>query len=521
MATVSGNDQGFLVAYETLPIEIIYTILLEPGEASRSVVADLQVPADAVIDRAEFDVSVAPGGEVTLGSAAEVRAGASSSEVVADFKVMTTVRNLDGGNPAPVSVKRWDGVEYVTAAAGEIQTERLLLTYSQAADPAAVAVAGSVVLPSTPTGAELVVDGTTVWHERQGSTAGLVPGGTGPGVHARVDRTEELRQAFARSTGPEGAPDGPRTLRVELRTTTPGLLRLEPTVKMLRVHPVLFAEGASRTLSVASEGPLQLDLPLPEVSSTWTVQGVDLTVTAEVGEERVVPPEGPAPSADACLHLQPGRPVLARLPLGLLEQVGELRGVRVALRGRSGGGEVTGRFLLDAEGRPGEPVPGGDLVPTTIEESEQAGWVTLRAAGPVAADARWVELLLGYGVVDWQLTSSPVDDPEAPGTEIHLRRAGGAVRPLTVIESIGALHGRLRLVGVADANRPIPTLDLALASGGDRVPLVTGREGTSGSVRPSGELTPTGGLLPLVGSAWTAGSFTFSQVLVTYQEGTP
>jgi hypothetical protein len=335
-----------------------------------------------------------------------------------------------------------------------------------------------------------------------------------------VDRTEELRQAFARSSGPEGEPDGPRTLRVELRTTTPGRLELTPTVKMLRVHPVQFAEGGSRTLSVASEGPLTLDLPLPEVSSTWKVQGVDLTVTAEVGDERVVPPEGPAPSADACLHLQPGRPVLARLPLGLLERVGELRGVRVALRGRSGGGEVTGRFLLDAEGRPGEPVPGGDLVPTTIEETDEAGWVTLRASGPVA-DARWVELLLGYGTVDWQLTSSPVDDEDAPGAEIHLRRAGGAVRPLTVIESIGALHGRLRLVGVADANRPIPTLDLAIASGGDRVPLVTGREGTPGSVRPSGELTPAGGLLQLVGSAWTAGSFTFSQVLVTYQEDNP
>ena len=456
---------------------------------------------------------------VPLGDVGDVRSGSTGKEVIVDFGGMTTITSVSvDGDP---DVERWNGVEFVAAADGEIQTERIKLEFDAAVQVSAVADQGSLFLPTVPTGLELLVDGTSVWFERQGSSAGLTAP-AGSGNRFSVDRTAEVQQALARSGGP---------VRVELRSLTPGSLALNPSVDIHRVHVVAFPEGPSRTLTLAAEGPVALVLPLPEASSGWTVDGVDLIASASLASERVVPPEGPTPSLDGRLGLTAGRTVLGRLPATSVERSGTITGLRLALRGGDAGGEIGGRLLLDAaplggaapdaEARPGAPVPGGELTPVTIDAGDDVRWVTLRTAAPVGRDATWVELGLTYGTATWELTAADPDD-DAPGTDVHLRRPGGAVRQLTTLADVGPLRGSLRIVTEPDDNRPIDALSIGIGDGAaDRVGLTPTTGGVAVRFGKVGGTTVTAQSLTLTGAAAVAGAFTFADVRVTYREIAP
>jgi hypothetical protein len=517
MVAGAGYEAGaYIVTGDLVYFPPTQVILYAIGEATRTTSTELTLPSDAIIDRAVFDITADKGLSVQLGTVGDVRAGSTSTEVIVDFGGMTTVSSIAvDGEP---DVSRWNGVEFVAAADGEIQTERIKLDFDAAVQVSAVAAEGRLFLPTVPTGLELLVDGTSVWFERQGNSAGLTPP-VGSGNRFSVDRTAEVQQALARSGGP---------VRVELRSLTPGSLALNPSVDIHRVHLVAFPEGPSRTLTMPAEGPISLELPLPEASSGWTVDGVDLLASASLASERVVPPYGPTPSVDGRLALTAGRTVLGRLPAPLVERVGTLTGVRLALRGGDDGGEIGGRLLLDAtpltgadpdaEPRPGAPVPGGELTPVPIEAGDDPRWVTLRTAAPVGHEATWVELGLTYGTATWELTAADPDD-DAPGTDVHLRRPGGAVRPLTTLADVGTLRGSLRIVTEPDDNRPIDALSIGIGDGvTDRVGLTPTTGGVAARFGKEGGTTVTAQTLTLTGAAAVAGAFTFADIRVTYRE---
>ena len=356
-------DDGYVVQ------PIIYTVLFANGEASRSESIELSPPADAIIERAVFTVTAAAGGNVSLGTVGDVRAGGSGYQTVVDLGGMTTVRSFS--YPPIDNIGRWNGVEFVTTDEVELQTERLLLTTVETVDPADVGRDGRLTLPSVPDGIELAVDGIVVWHERQGTTAGLTaPGTTGKGF--TVDLTDRVREALASSGGP---------VKVELRSLTPGNLGLASDVTIYRVHSVAFPEGANRTVTLNAEGPFTLELPLPPDSTDWTIESLDLVASGTVPAERVTPAVGPPFSADARLRLQPGRPVLARIDSTLADGGGRTVGVRVAVRGRADGGELTGRLLADDDNRPGETL--SELTPVALDPGDTPVWLTLRADQPV------------------------------------------------------------------------------------------------------------------------------------------
>ena len=520
MAAGAGYESGaYIVTGETVyfpPIQLLMYVL---GTATRATSTELTLPSDAIVDRAVFDITADKGLTVPLGDVGDVRPGSTGKEVIVDFGGMTTITSVSvDGEPG---ISRWNGVEFVDAADGEIQTERIKLDFGANVQASAVADEGTLFLPTVPTGLELLVDGTSVWFERQGSSAGLTPP-SGSGNTFSVDRTAEVQQALLRSGGP---------VRVEVRSLTPGSLSLNPSVDIHRVHLVAFPEGPSRTLTLTAEGPVALVLPLPEASSGWTVDGVDLTASASLASERVVPPEGPAPSADGRLLLTAGRTVLGRLPATLVERSGTLTGIRLALRGGDHGGEIGGRLLLDAapltgadpgaEPRPGAPAPGGELTPVTIDPGDEVVWVTLRTAAPIGHEATWVELGLTYGTATWELTAADADD-DAPGTEVHLRRPGGAVRPLTTLADVGPLRGSLRLVTEPDDNRPIDALSIGLGDAvAERVGLTPTTGGVAARFGKQGGTTVTAQTLTLTGAAAVAGAFTFADVRVTYREIAP
>lgn len=517
---LTGGEYFVMNAYVGFT-PILIEFFVAPEDAALSLVWDATVPADAEVDGAVFALTAEPAGFATASSVADVRGAEAPSgttgaaAVTLDFGRLVTVSSVDGGALAAdvVGVYRWDGTRFtlVSTRAGtfvETATDRLLVEFDAAVDPDDAREAMSVTLPAQPTGLELAVDGTTVWFERQGSGAGLqIPASDGAAY--AVDRTVELRDAVARAAG------GP--VRVEVRTTTPARLTLEPSVVYHRVHAVAFPEGPERSVDVAEEGPFEVELPLPAEATGWRVDELRLTVRGTPGEDRVLPAEGPVTVDDVHVVLGSGRTVLARVPDSLSERLDAIAAVRVPLRAPGDGGEVTGRLLPDDEGRPGEPAPGGELTPLRVEAGAPAAYRTLVAAEPVPAGPLWLELTMAYGELEWLLTASAATDPTAPGATLHRRLPGGGLRPFPTLEGLGPRFGALRLVGRAPANRPIAALALDVDTGApaEVTPSRTGVAAIVGLETPLRPATPS---LRLRGVARALGGFTFADVRVIYRE---
>lgn len=511
-------------------------------DAAMSQVIEYELGADAVIDRAVFEVKAAPGGERLLASVGQVRQ-AGPSEIVVDFGRMVTVGEIRRASPS--SIHRWNGVEFVVVAdndaelegvqMGEVQTERLKLVYDGAEpDLDGFSETATVVLPALPTSLELLIDGTVVWSQRQGTSAGLTDPVRNPDapndIGFSIDRTDEFARAFEASGGP---------VRVEFRAQTPGDLVLKGSVEEHRVHRVAFPDGPARTITFGSEGAFSLDLPLPAGSDSWNVGEVAMSIAAIIDDKRIIPASGPAPSDDAHLRLVPGRLVLGVAPQNLRDLATSVSGVRVAVRGGTEGGDLTGRFLTDVGGRPGESVPGGEFTPAAVDPGDDIRWITLATAEPVDPAGAWIELGAGFGTVDWVLTSDG-DTSASPGTEISLRTPGGAIRALPVLEGVGPLLGSLRLITVPDDDRPIAAVSIglgtAIASGASEATVDSLVSGTAAAgvigpvaLTPSPDGTrvrivdaearhPQAQTLSLAGVVTTPGDYTFADITVSYRE---
>lgn len=513
--SIAGGIRQAVNPYVGYQVDVVYLYL--PAEAALSVSSDISLPLDAEVDLATFTVTAAPAPAATVASVAEVREaeppGGSGSAVTVDFGRLVTVSALYVPGSA-LNLYRWDGTGFTHLVEGdgafpEVSTERLLAEFEDAVNVGTLRNNASVSLPAMPTGLELLIDGTTVWFERQGGTAGIeAPESSGVGYG--IDRTDAVREAFRRRPG------GP--VRVELRAATPGLLSLGQNITHHRVHVVAFPEGTARTIDLAEEGPFAVELPLPAASSAWSVDEVRMIVRGTVGDVRILPAEGPTLADDALVVLGAGRSVLAAVPPALLARFESLSGVRLPLRSSGGGSEVAGRLLADVAGRAGETVPGGDLTPIRLEPGDAASWTTLATAAPVAAGGPlWLELSLGYGEVEWMLTANLSDDLTAPGAELHRRLAGGGVRPFPTLVDLGPRLGAIRLVGEAPANRPIGALSLDLGTEAP-VELTPGGSDVRAVIGLQTPLEPRDSAITLAGLAQAIGSTTFSDVQVVYRE---
>jgi hypothetical protein len=502
--------------------EDIHISVLAPAEATVSVVDEITLPSDAEVDAAVVAVTARAPGFTAVASVADVRSSTpvlstATSAMVIDFGRIVAVAGVSSSF-AHTTTARWTGSAFSHIGGGspttfpEQSTDRLLAQFTSSVSEAAFRTDGTVYLPATPTGLELLVDGVTAWFERQGSGAGLTEPSAGDGVGYAVDLTGPLRAAFAQRPG------GP--VKVELRTATPGLLSLTPTVGYHRVHPVAFPDGASKALSLAAEGPFTLELPLPAVSSGWQVEQVTVTVAGGAGEDRVQPADGPPTAvADARLTLTPGRVLLARVPDVLLDRFTMLTGIRLPLLAAGSGGEISGRLLADAGGRPGEPLDGGALAGVRIEPSATPVWTTLPLPGPLALEGTplWLEVQVAYGAVEWALSANAAHDPVAPGAVLHRRLPGGGVQAFPQLAELGPLHGAVRLVGRPDVHRPIAVVALDLATGAPAEVSPSGGD-VAVTIGVPAPVTPVDATLVVDGIATAAVELVFSDVRVRYRE---
>lgn len=508
---------------------VVYTPVLayfEPKAGALSVAQDVVLPRDAIVDEARFVVSASAGRSTTIASVAAVRRTSEDGDPIAviDFGRMVTVSSLSVSDIAD-SVWTWNGTTFIEvedadpAQLGELATERIKLVLSSAVTEAAIGARG-VFLPATPTGLELSVAGVTVWFERQGSD----PGASGPlpagDVVYDVERTDAVREAFRKAAAATSGPDV--AVRVELRAATPGRLQLESRPRIRRVHPVTFPDGPSRTLDVAAEGPIALDLPLPEASAAWYVEAVELVARGTVPATRTLPATGPVAAVDAHLVLVPGRALLGRVPPQLSARFRTLTALRLLVDGGTAGGEIGGVLLGDVAGAPGEPIPGGELRPASVRGGGGAGWVTLELTEPLEPPGPlWLEVQAASGSIAWGLTPSPATDPRAPGATLRRRLPGGGVRPLSQVAALSERLGALRVVGVPDPNQPIEALSVAVDDDPNPAPFTPTSDGVRVQLGRAEALTPEGGLLHLTGEAAASGSYTFEGLSVIYQETAP
>lgn len=554
MAPVTySKANGTLAVHTGHPVEYVLK-LFEQAEAAGSLVeTDLTLPQDARVERVTFTVSAQPGGFTTLGSVADVRpanpvAAGSEAACTIDFGALVTAGGLayEGLGPAINRVYQWTGSSWLPlpgatgGAFAEVSSARLLIETDDEVSGAELATSlldsGGVQLPAVPTSLELMVDGVTVWFERQGSTPPDEVSPPAGGVAYRVDRTDLVRQAFDRAR-PAG---GTKTVRVALRAATPGTLVLRPEIASLRVHTVQFPPtGLSSTVDALEEGPVSFDISPP--AQATEVAEVSLLVRGSFGPDRVQPASGPPLEPDAALAVIAGRPVMLGIPATLAGRFDRLTGVRLWLRTPAGGSgtEVSGRLLADADGRPGEPLDAAELTALTVRDGVQA-WHTLTFAEPVTlppvavpadsppdspAEPRvpaWLELRVAYGEVECGLTVAAPDDPVAPGAQLRRWLPGGAADELTTVPALGVLRGVLRLVGIPDRDRPIPAATLTVPRGDTEAGVTPTGDDLAAVLALAQPVTPAGTPSVVLDALLAcAGSLTVDTVQVAYREGAP
>jgi hypothetical protein len=535
----ASSDPYKVMVGEPFLIDVVSYLV--PAEAAVEVETRVSLPDGARLERATFGIAASPSNDTLVESVATVRAGDGSTCVV-DFGRMVTVGGFgfNDGDHEATSLSRWTGSSWAfvsedPSSFAEVTTERLLVTVTGGGKIEAAVGKAGVWLAAQPTSLELVIDGTTVWFERQGSAPDLVTknadgddqvaGVTGD-VSYGVDRTDALREAFAKARVVNEA----REVTVKLRAATPGKLSLNAGVSMLHEHPVTFGTSShSSTIDAAEEGTRTLVLAGPFTPSDQ-VREVGLTLTGAFGPERVEPVDGPPVDDEAELILGAGRTLLFGVPSPLAALFGELQGVRLLLRSERGG-EIAGRLLTATglDGQPGDPVKGAQLAPTQVPAG-QNGWFTLTLpkavplafteASPVAA---WLELVPSYGEVSCALTSSTA--PDAPGAPVLRRLPGGGTKPISSLQSTAdasqttTLYACLRVVGLAGQRDPRPAVAVSVPEGsgvaladptGDDLRVVLGLG--AGVAAQTGQV-----LLSIRVGAW--GSVTADNVVVAYKKG--
>ncbi len=538
---VSWDAAAPMVAVGIRDVEYA-VFLMDPRDGTVEVEQVLSVPDGVRVERATFALAASASGQTSAASVAELR-GVDADSVVVDFGRMVTVSGVGftDGDREVTGVSRWTGAgfQYVAESDSfpEFAGERMLVTTSGSGGTEATMRAhGVVYLEKRPGSLELLVDGTTVWFERQGSAPDLVtrrddgtesvPGVSGD-VEFAVDRTDAVRDALAKAQ----LVDGHRQVVVRLRAANPGTLQLLANLQVLQEHTVTFGASSHSTEVVAvEEGLRDLDLPGPFTSGD-RIREVALTLTGSFGPARVEPVVGPALDVDAetgaplaQLVLGSGRTLLFGIPTALASLFGELGGLRLHLTCERGA-EFAGRVLgTDAAGLPGALLRGGDLPPVQVPAG-QAGWFTVALPKPVpvpdvgtAPVAAWLELVPSYGEVLCGLTATD------QGARVLRRLPGGGTRDLSALLTgpdasvTTRLRAALRVVGLPGRRdlRPAVAVSVPGAEGtaladptGDGVRVVLGL----GAGIPGGE-----GSVPLRLRIAAPGSVVVDDVVVAYKK---
>jgi len=480
------------------------TVQIAADGRSRAVL-QIQVPANALIDRYDLAITATRAELVVATQAADVRPDDSAAKpaIVVDFGTLRTVNAvLLPTLHAEHKVTAWLGTKFdtdnvidlpaITSEAvkrggedgapeydlyiypiPETRTERLLIELGESnALVEEVIPVLELSLPELPANLSLRINGgAPVWEHpgkvQLGTSAELNDSGWTAQGQRRVAIADALAEFTGDATNPQLVP-----LTLELSSGVPGLLQIEVAAQEMRLlHRLSFNNQAQLTLDFAAEGEQLLSLVAPpdENGDARAVKGVRLTLAGELQEQRVLPPLGPNANDITQLMLGQGRAACVRLDGG--NGLVELTAVRMPLALQSSSAEAQVMLWQSADEDTSNAVPVTVLAeavsePVQWSDSDEQ-WISFTFAESVAFNATkppWAALMVNRGEVLWAMSESTegqyplrLGAPEGPW------RAPPAV--FAEASALGAATGRVRVVGLAAQDRPLAPLLISLQGG--------------------------------------------------------
>jgi len=437
--------------------------------------------------------------------------------------------------------------EVVTFAA-EVRTEKLLLETITSLTPSGNYIAQvpsfiELQLPEPPSGLELVTqDGALVFsHPAQTApTAGQTEVNERSWNQDGVRRVDLVPALAARTGDPTSRAAVPLTLTLTSRV--PGLLVLvEGDRDIAWLERIALGPDGPGELRFDAEGVSITPLALP--AEYTHVESARAIASGKIGPERVVPAVGPTASSQVEMVLTSDVAGSARLPAAT--GLATLTGVRLALAADAGGaevrvvalGHVPGPLIDGESGDPGAPLPGGQSAPVTIAAGASAvaaPWVTFAFDKPIAftEDERpWIAIQVTRGKVRWALAAATPaarvairrGPPEGPWVKLPSVFRTAPVPGMLDLRNLGA---RLRAVGLAAPDHPIPPFTLAITNPGQSGTASVGVTPTAkgvpvawpSAVSPPGLAIAQPGALALEVVSHVAGTLTLRELDLTLNQ---
>lgn len=507
-------------------LAVIAEFGVDQGQATSGASREARLDLDgalrtARLESAKFTVTVRPARRLRAGDAGAVRAGDAGSTII-DLGTMRTVTGLaylDSG-AAMADAFFWTGTKFPAAgtsvvgtgmrAVPEQFTERLRITWgSGAPTPELVGEHLTVQMPDAPSGLELRLGNRVLWTHPQEVQLATEGQSEGAFVHQQ-DFTLDLRAALESGTWP---------LQLVLASAVPALLNLRCDVTFERLYAVTLP-GGSLVVSSSSEGERQINIPLGADSSTWSIEGLDLSIAGDGDDQRSVPSTEPSYSAVAELLLDTNHTVIARLPGGFRRKLRRLSAIRLPLRVDAGTSiEVLG-ILRAGDGAEPTPKEVGVAQPVVVE-GPGTHWVELAFALPIDLESDpdlWIELNATRGAAIWPLAGEPSTEGEQ---QVLLRRGrpGGPYQSFDVpIQGpTPPLLGVLRLVGDPYADADLAALELRLPGGAGAASVSPGSTAREVTIDAEPSVTASEGNLVTTVQFRCPGTYRINAATVRYR----
>lgn len=525
MTTSAGRLGEALFATDVglVGLQVLYAFPIALFEGITSASLDLALPRNALMDGCKLRVQAARVDMVRAQDVAQIRSYSqgTSHELVIDFGTPRTVAGivLPTGNGVK-AVHAWLGSQFNTFSAlpfsatppssvsfPELRSERLRVVMSASLTADELADSVALHLPEPPSGLSISIDGgAPVWSHpepvRPNTTQDAIDE-TSWNKDSR--RIVDLTAALAALTGDPLASDEAVNFRITLDTAVPCTLALtlEGSVQQRRVRRMRFGNETSTAVDFASEGRIDIPLPLPPPSGSAVrhVQQLRWIAEGDPGPVRIVPPVGPdaapgdggLPLAEALVDGEVA--AITRLPAGT--GIETLQALRLPLTAAGDGAEA--RIVLwsaDESGMPSAPLPQGTSAPVTLTAAVTANpapeaWFTFALPKPVVLDSAaampWAAVVVGRGALSWALARADAQ-PAALVDQQVLRRGPpngpwkSLPRPLQREAEVIDARSRLRLQGLAPKDNPLAASTLALVGNAQSVDFDPQPKGAPGEL---------------------------------------
>lgn len=496
------------------------------GVTEKSLAIVLQ--KNAVVKKYEVVIVAAPAHAVTAGEAGQVRTTGSggSRTVVLDFGTPRTVSAIGAPEGSSItSVSTWTGTEFFSppkyrsegesfvTLPSEVRTERLQVAVSGTPSTDAIANEMVLVLPESPAGIELRIDGAAPVFSQ---LAAVEPGNSTDlstqTWSSESKRVVDLAPALAALTG-DPLDESPVTFTATVTSRVPGTLdlQLRPGGQdVRRIRRATFNGQPARDAAFDAEG--RQSIALDSLPPNLTVNDVELTVTGPPPAVRVVPPLGPdAPDPPfASFSLTTARAACIRLPNE--PRLAELTGVRLPLAAGASGAEVRVLLWKSADNidlSPVTPLENGASDPVTIDGNEQ--WRTFSWKKPIPAPKNfvlWAAVIVNRGDAVMTLADA------SAGTGAERFLWGAPTGPWHDLpEALTAARGRIRVIGKPKPDTPFPPLRIELGGGGAATDVTPNVKGVAAAL--TGLSAPQTGPTTLVVTSYAAATATFKDIDVT------